>query len=155
MSTPEIIYLIKGETDGGSGMVWCDCAAPDQYCNPDEAVKYVRADTLPLPVLPPRPPTGAGMPRYGLQWNGPTKPLSAPMDDGYWTPWHLASAANERLQARVAELESDDAVMCLAGLMEGLEIPPGTMFKDPVSLNMLGKAIAAQAKEADKAGGDK
>jgi hypothetical protein len=26
------------------------------------------------------------------------------MDDGYWTPWHLASAENKRLQARVAEL---------------------------------------------------
>ena len=44
MSTPEIIYLIPGEYDGEQGMVWCDCAAPDQYCDPDEAVKYVRAD---------------------------------------------------------------------------------------------------------------
>jgi len=44
MSTPEIIYLIRGEYDGEQGMVWCDCAAPDSYCDPDEAVKYVRAD---------------------------------------------------------------------------------------------------------------
>ena len=55
------------------------------------------------PVLPPYPPDGEGMPRYGLQWNGPTNPLSVPMDDGYWTPWHLANAEVERLQARVAE----------------------------------------------------
>jgi hypothetical protein len=60
----------------------------------------------PMPVLPPYPPEGKGIPRYGLQWNGPTNPLSVPMDDGYWTPWHLASAEVERLQARVAELES-------------------------------------------------
>ena len=101
MSTPEIIYLIRGEYDGEQGMVWCDCAAPDSYCDPDEAVKYVRADTLPLPVLSRFPPEGEGMPRYGLHWDGPTKPLSVPMDCGYWTPWHLASAENKRLQTRV------------------------------------------------------
>jgi len=44
MSTPEVIYLIPGEYDGELGMVWCDDPAPDSYCNPDEAVKYVRAD---------------------------------------------------------------------------------------------------------------
>jgi hypothetical protein len=107
MSTPEIIYLIPGEDiEGYPEMVWCESSAPSDHCDPDEAVKYVRADTLPRPMLPPFPPEGEGMPRYGLRWNGPTKPLSAPMDDGYWTPWHLASAENERLQERVAELES-------------------------------------------------
>jgi hypothetical protein len=45
------------------------------------------------PELPPRPFAGTGMPRYGLRWNGPSDPLSVPMGDGYWTPWHLASAA--------------------------------------------------------------
>ena len=42
------------------------------------------------PELPPRPPRGEGLPRYGIRWNGPTEPLAVPMDDGYWTPWHLA-----------------------------------------------------------------
>lgn len=42
------------------------------------------------PDLPPRPPEGNGLPRYGLRWNGPTEPLAVQMDDGYWTPWHLA-----------------------------------------------------------------
>lgn len=58
------------------------------------------------PELPPRPPEGAGLPRYGLRWNGPAQPLSVPMDDGYWTPWHLAEALrveNERLRQELAE----------------------------------------------------
>lgn len=42
------------------------------------------------PQLPPYPPEGHGLPRYGLRWNGPDKPLAVPMDDGYWTPFHLA-----------------------------------------------------------------
>lgn len=45
------------------------------------------------PELPPRPPEGDGLPRYGLRWNGPGLPLAVPMGDGYWTPWHLASKA--------------------------------------------------------------
>ncbi|MCO7614370.1 hypothetical protein NJH83_29480 [Pseudomonas chlororaphis] len=50
------------------------------------------------PEPPPRPPEGVGLPRYGLRWNGAQLPLATPMDDGYWTPWHLAAqlkAANE------------------------------------------------------------
>ena len=43
------------------------------------------------PELPPRPPAGEGLPRYGLRWNGPTQPVVVPMDDGYWTPFHLAA----------------------------------------------------------------
>lgn len=45
------------------------------------------------PEAPPRPPEGEGLPRFGLRWNGPGQPLSVPMDDGYWTPWHLANSA--------------------------------------------------------------
>lgn len=44
-----------------------------------------------LPEWPPRPPEGEGLPRYGLRWDGPQQPLATPMDDGYWTPWHLAN----------------------------------------------------------------
>ena len=43
--TPEIIYLIPGEDiEGYPGMVWCESSAPSDHCDPDEAVKYVRAD---------------------------------------------------------------------------------------------------------------
>ncbi|MCO6057358.1 hypothetical protein NG726_11820 [Pseudomonas sp. MOB-449] len=50
------------------------------------------------PDLPPRPPEGFGLPRYGLRWNGPGQPLSVPFDDGYWTPWHLAQTDIEALR---------------------------------------------------------
>lgn len=30
------------------------------------------------------------LPRYGITWQGPQLPISVPMADGYWTPWHLA-----------------------------------------------------------------
>jgi hypothetical protein len=49
------------------------------------------------PDWPPRPPDGDGLPRYGLRWNGPQQPLSTPMEDGYWTPWHLAKNIQEQL----------------------------------------------------------
>ena len=44
MNTPETIYLIPGEYDGESCLVWCDDPAPSSYSDPDDAVKYVRAD---------------------------------------------------------------------------------------------------------------
>ena len=43
-----------------------------------------------MPAWPPRPPEGHGLPRYGIRWNGPCQPLAVAMEDGYWTPWHLA-----------------------------------------------------------------
>ena len=58
------------------------------------------------PEPPPRPPEGEGMPRYGLRWNGPGIPLSVPMDDGYWTPWHLAEAERDTQRQQLAELRA-------------------------------------------------
>jgi hypothetical protein len=51
------------------------------------------------PGFPPRPPEGEGLPRYGLRWNGPQQPLATPMDDGYWTPWHLADQLKSENEA--------------------------------------------------------
>ncbi len=51
-----------------------------------------------MPEAPPRPPEGDGLPRYGLRWNGPGAPLSVPMSDGYWTPWHLADDLSQMLK---------------------------------------------------------
>lgn len=52
------------------------------------------------PEFPPMPPNGRGLPRYGLRWPPPANsaPLAVPMDDGYWTPWHLADAARNELR---------------------------------------------------------
>jgi hypothetical protein len=104
---PETIYLIPGEYDGESegeqGLMWCEDPAPGLHSYAADAIKYVRADSLPTPCLPPRPPEGEGLPRYGIQWNGPKSPLSVVMDDGYWTPWHLANQKLSPTSAAVPE----------------------------------------------------
>ena len=58
------------------------------------------------PEPPPRPPEGEALPRYGIRWNGPGLPLSVPMDDGYWTPWHLAEAASSAANQQPAAPKS-------------------------------------------------
>ncbi|MFK3907933.1 hypothetical protein ACI2KD_07670 [Pseudomonas monteilii] len=62
-------------------------------------IEQLRAENARLsglkPEGPPRPPSDDGLPRYGLRWNGPQKPIAVPMDDGYWTPWHLADRIRE------------------------------------------------------------
>lgn len=66
----------------------------------------LRAEILRLrgfrPELPPRPPDGDGLPRYGLRHNGPGETLATPMDDGYWTPWHLAERLTRERDALLA-----------------------------------------------------
>lgn len=64
-----------------------------------------------IPELPPFPPEGYGLPRFGLRWNGPDSPLAVPMDDGYWTPYHLAGAYRRDYQ---------DAERELAGVSSGI-----------------------------------
>ena len=51
------------------------------------------------PELPPRPPQGDGLPRYGIKWNGEYSPITTPIDDGYWTPYHLATQHLREIQA--------------------------------------------------------
>jgi hypothetical protein len=67
------------------------------------------------PSLPPRPPEGYGLPRFGLRWNGPSNPLAVSMGDGYWTPWHLADqfkVENEQLR------EANDKLTRRNGMLE-------------------------------------
>ena len=88
MSTPETIYLIPGEYE--EGLVWCDDPAPDSYSDPDEAVKYVRADHIPDAgkVITDNSKVNAGL-----------------------------IAENERLQARLAELEGSE-MTCIKTLVD-------------------------------------
>lgn len=65
-------------------------------------------------IKPGLPENIAPMARFGIRWNGPQSPIAVPMDDGYWTPWHVASAEVERLRkdlddARKAAAEVDRA----------------------------------------------
>lgn len=64
----------------------CNCAEIETLVAEVERLKGLKAE------LPPFPPSGTGLPRFGLRWNGPTQPLAVPMGDGYWTPFHLAAA---------------------------------------------------------------
>lgn len=41
-----VIYLIPGEYDGEYGAVWCDDPAPGIDMKSDDAIKYLRADTV-------------------------------------------------------------------------------------------------------------
>ncbi len=41
------------------------------------------------------------LPRYGLQWNGPTEFIAAEMEDGYWTPWHIAKEVIDALHREI------------------------------------------------------
>lgn len=74
-------------------------AAIDELVELRERVKVLEGLK---PEFPPRPPEldpdapkVVGLPRYGLRWEGPAhglrQPLAVPMDDGYWTPWHIAA----------------------------------------------------------------
>lgn len=51
------------------------------------------------PEMPPRPQQGCGLPRYGIKWNGDHQPISTPMDDGYWTPYHLVEQCLNQIKA--------------------------------------------------------
>ena len=75
-------------------------AAGEWYLRGDD-IERLRGVT---PEVPPRPTEGNGLPRYGLRWNGPHEPVSVPMDDGYWTPWHLA----DLLRAQLVEAQKDE-----------------------------------------------
>ena len=77
-------------------------------------IKALRAEVERLmglsPELPPFPPEGEGLPRYGIRWNGPGEPLAVPMKDGYWSPWHLTEALRVELaeaKALAVELKAE------------------------------------------------
>jgi len=48
---------------------------------------------------------GAGLERYGIEWQGQENPISVPMNDGYWTPWHIAQLRITELEAQIRPAE--------------------------------------------------
>jgi hypothetical protein len=90
---------------------WMEAQA--QYASERDALKRQVEELEGLkPELPPYPPDGEGLSRFGLRWNGPKEPLAVPMPGGYWTPWHLAEA--ERAQANEWRARLIDAQKDLA-----------------------------------------
>ena len=58
----------------------------------------------------PQPPADgevAELQRWGVDHGAqPGRPLLSPMEDGYWTPWHIAADLLHRLASDNAELEA-------------------------------------------------
>lgn len=107
-----------------------------------------------VPDMPPRPPEGDGLPRYGLRWNGPSQPLSVPMDDGYWTPWHLAyqqvESALEREQIALAH--AHDPVPVLDDDLRYILGRPNFWCNSLANaLRAMGQEIARKAEEEQAA----
>jgi len=136
MSTPETIYLIPGEYE--EGLVWCDDPAPDSYSDPDDAVKYVRADHIPDAgkVITDNSKVNAGLiaENERLQarlaekcdapvgWIGPEKYKAACESKmKFFKTIKELREQNEKLQARVAELydlikyAQVDSGVCMCG----------------------------------------
>jgi len=125
MSTPEIIYLIPGEDiEGYPGMVWCESSAPSDHCDPYEAVKYVRADHISDSgeVVTDNSRVTAELTeeiellqdtliKQGKMLSAIVNITKGPPDENTLHSTHDAVESVERLQARVAELESDEQEM--------------------------------------------
>lgn len=61
--------------------------------------------------LPPYPESGElrdilTLSRWGITWQGPENPICVPMNDGYWTPWHLAEKEIDALKSQVASRDA-------------------------------------------------
>lgn len=148
---------------------------------PAHLMRAVEADPDGLrAALPPLPPEGSGLPRYGLRWNGPERPVPVPMKDGYWTPYHLAAGRVAELEGALAPPRTDNgarartlreavavvqalrepynsqahAVEALEGLARAIPVPPERPAKlDPEKQGGLAHCLEAaiSAEEAKAA----
>ncbi|MGN8276643.1 hypothetical protein [Pseudomonas sp. SMN5] len=99
-----------------------------------------------MPGYPPRPPDGEGLPRYGLRWNGPQQPLAVPMDNGYWTPWHLADQLRAENEALRQDAERWRFFSVLANDLQAFPHSWGQMTPEKMNF-MCDEAMAAAGKE--------
>lgn len=177
-NTPETIYLIQGEYDGERGLVWCDDPAPDEHCDPAEAVKYVRADVHQAIIDRQGKAAIAGMDaakKHAFHAEKNAKRLHAESSPRALESERAMNEAlteeNEQLRARVAELEEciDDGsdawlLRKQAEAVEQMGSDIGEMVFSPKkwtpagALNMAADACEQYAHrlrhEAEKAGGE-
>lgn len=45
--------------------------------------------------------------RYGLEWKSETDFVCHPMNDGYWTPWHIAEDKIAELRRQLQSVEAE------------------------------------------------
>lgn len=90
--------------------------------------------------------------RFGIRWNGPQSPLAVPMDDGYWTPWHVAQAELAAVKRQRDELiraktgNNPDDYFCCNGLECGCQ---GVTVGEYV-LHYVDRAIKAASQQAKR-----
>lgn len=98
--------IAKQATDAVKRDAWGNSQLTEALLAAEAERDQLRAEVEALrglkPEIPQRPPhhndasyQHPALPRYGLRWNGPGQPVSVPMADGYWTPFHLALEALE------------------------------------------------------------
>jgi hypothetical protein len=49
--------------------------------------------------------------RYGIKWTGLNTLQHVPMEDGHWTPWHLAEETLADKNKKIAELEESVSIL--------------------------------------------
>jgi hypothetical protein len=108
------------------GPNWCSSCG-GEYGEHESDCKYAPMTEKGTPSETPLPPypecdTGPNAPRtlerWGIKYQGPREPHCIRMDDGYWTPWHVAEATissaqaeNDRLTARLTEQAFNEAAV--------------------------------------------
>jgi len=127
--TPEIIYLIPGEDlDGAPAMVWCDDPAPSYADDPDEAVKYVRADIH-----------ESALKRQG---NAAKMGMDAAKKDACWREENAKRLLSE---SNPAALESERAAN--AELTEGIEHLQDALIRQGKMLSAIVNIVKGQPEE--------
>ena len=100
----ELLAALKSWSPHGGGPLEC---LEDRE---EEADLIARAETeLAQPVAEEPPADGevAELQRWGVDHGAqPGRPLLSPMEDGYWTPWHIAADLLQRLASDNAGLEA-------------------------------------------------
>ena len=87
-------------------LAWAEHTSSHYYKQPD-VLDRARA-LLAQPVAqPPADGEVAELQRWGVNHGAqPGRPLLSPMEDGYWTPWHIAADLLQRLASDNAGLEA-------------------------------------------------
>jgi hypothetical protein len=90
--------------------------------------RFLESLNAPAPADQHRSASSAPVPpdeliRYGVLWRGPIEPTCEPMEDGYWTPWHIA-------QARIAQAipEREELAKLLLELADAVEFQGFSRF---------------------------
>lgn len=83
------------------------------------------------------------LPRFGIKWQGPENPIAVSMDDGYWTPWHIA---NDLLSRAPMELSDSESSELLSVMLRSIEFKHVENHKSAIG-NAARKWLAEREKK--------